>query len=182
MDKRPIPKPGPKGLAVPIVRRTVSYPKEDATATAAPDAFGLAEFAQEWRETDAMADFSRIPNGVYAVEVRRVGLRRKEPDVYLDWVLQVVEGDHAGRQVRKSLPFRLGKTIRYLKHDLSTVGLGDVELQELPPRLQEARGRLVEVRVSGQENLPDVWFARGLSEEAGDNGPVDESPDDRGTL
>ncbi len=95
-----------------------------------------------------------IPSATYKATIRTIDLCKGKDGYVLTWGLVMAGGDLDGRyfEVVRG-PFEEGERYEDVRLDLSLVGLGGVELQQLPCVLGVALGYTLDILVSGANNI-----------------------------
>jgi Protein of unknown function (DUF669) len=133
-----------------------------------------------------------IPEGKYVVTISSFTPQKSRAgNPQLVWELEIVDGEHKGRTVKKYSGFSSPEQIGYLKADLIKAGMHLERLSDLATRMGEMFGKMLKVTIKPQHDKGYRVYIEGLAEEnmpageiknnnpfADDGQPIDISDDD----
>jgi hypothetical protein len=119
---------------------------------------------EQWDKTFEEAPIEprneNLPDGHYQVRVDRVELvRTKSGKDALKWQFVVVNGDYAERKTWKYSMMESTDNIKFLKNDLFTVGLQDLQkLSDLPGRLDDLLDVIIEITLKTKNDMQNTYL------------------------
>jgi len=99
----------------------------------------LEEFDDAFDDAE-VTNMDDLPDGKYQVSVESVQLKesQRSGNPMLEWALRILTGDFKGRMIWRNNMLLNPENIRFLKQDLYTCGMVDLQkLSHLPARLEE---------------------------------------------
>lgn len=94
-------------------------------------------------------DGGKLPDGMYQAEITSCGVvpSKSTGNPQLSWELRIVNGNYAGRTVRRFNQLTTEQNLMYLKKDLASAGMQLGSLPELPEAAQDLVGRILDVKL-----------------------------------
>lgn len=131
-----------------------------------PFASDLAQFDGDWGELPDTPTFDRLPDGRYQVIITGTGIERSKTSgrLQLRWEFTVVGGPHKNRRVWNYHGLDHADSLPYLKRDLAAAGLELGRLSDLPRRLTELDGVMLEVQLKTRGEYQNVYINKRLSD------------------
>lgn len=84
----------------------------------------LAQYDDEFRDSEEPEIGGNVPDGVYIAKVDSVEMRTSQAgNYYLNWDLEIVSGGCVGRHVFRGNTMQTQQNLGYLKRDLKTCGV-----------------------------------------------------------
>ena len=120
----------------------------------------LADFDEEFENTETDAGFESVPDGKYQVTVDRVELTRTKNSgqPMLKWGLKIIGPGHAGRFLWRNNVIATKENIKWLKKDLYNAGLKLQKLSELPANLDQLLDVTLEVTKRSRGEYEDIFI------------------------
>jgi hypothetical protein len=130
----------------------------------------LAQFDEEFDQIEPAEkkEFDPVPNGRYQAKIDKVYLSRSKTsgNAMLKWELIVISGQHQGRRLFRNNMLATKENIKWLKADLTTVGIVLEKTSDLLNRLNEFLDIVVEVSVrnrqEGDKEFQNVYLNKKL--------------------
>ena len=143
----------------------------------------LADFDDEFENSEAEAEFEPVPDGKYQVTVDRVELTRTKTSgkPMLKWALKIIGPSHAGRLLWRNNVIATKENIKWLKKDLYSAGLNIQKLSELPANLDQLLDVTLEITKRSRGEYEDIFINKRikLAEEAlAENAAAPDDGDD----
>jgi hypothetical protein len=120
----------------------------------------LSRWDDQWSDAPVQLN-TPVPDGVYQARITtaRMETSKKGNDM-LAWQLTILAGEHKGRLLFNYNVIASADNLKWLKTNLAICGVELERVSDLPRRLEDLIGVVLEVRVKGATASKggDVWF------------------------
>lgn len=105
------------------------------------------------------SSFEALPDGNYRVEVKEAVIKQTQDkeNYYVNLKLRVEGPSHVGRFIFKACSLQEDR-LKYLKTDLSVMGVDLTNIEKLEDALEVIPGRLLEIALKTKGEYQNVWI------------------------